>query len=55
MKLAVPTCAPPAGRFGPILAVPTTLSSTSATTVCPGGRSIQSAWASSEVIAGSKA
>ena len=34
MKLAVPMWAPSAGRFGPILAVPSTSPSSSSTTTC---------------------
>ena len=53
MKLAVDTCAPGPGRFGPILAVPRTRSPSTATTVNPGGDSTQRSCACSAVIAGS--
>jgi hypothetical protein len=43
MKLAVATCDPGPGRFGPILAVPRTRASSTATTVSPGGASTHKA------------
>src|SRR3954468_9843546 len=39
MKLAVATCDPGPGRFGPIFAVPSTRDPSQATTVWPGGDS----------------
>jgi putative hydrolase of HD superfamily len=42
MKLAVETCAPRPGRFGPTFAEPSTVSPSTATAVCPGGSSIHS-------------
>ena len=51
MKLAVPTWAHrPAARFGPILAVPTTLPSSSGDDACAGGGSSHSRAISSSVI-----
>jgi hypothetical protein len=49
MKLPVAMCAPRPGRFGPIFAEPRIVPPCTATTVCPGGFSIHSAAASSEV------
>ena len=49
MKEAVATWAPRPGRFGPILAEPTILPSSTATTVRPGGCSIHQGRASSRV------
>ncbi len=49
MNDAVPTWSPREGRLGPIFAVPSTRPSSSRTTVSPGGCSIQSAPARSEV------
>ena len=51
MKDAVPMWSPCPGRFGPIFAVPTMTPSISATTVLPGGCSIQRSRAASDVRA----
>src|SRR3954451_23218485 len=53
MKLAVATCDPGPGLFGPILAVPSTVPPSRATTVSPGGDSIHTPLASSAVHDGS--
>ena len=53
MKLAVETCDPGPGRFVAILAVPRMRSLSIATTVRPGGGSIQMSCACASVINGS--
>jgi hypothetical protein len=47
MKLAVPTCEPRPGRLGPTFAVPRIRSPSTATTVCAGAGSTQTALACS--------
>jgi len=53
MKLAVPMCAPRPSRFGPMVAVPSTTPSVSATTVDLGGVDSHMSQACAEVMPGS--